>query len=208
MAAISARSDLKGGNLSVDDQRSGKQWTFTNIDLSVTRPKGGGIALTVGSEAAERPWMMRATMTPAQQGRRVIDIETQKVPAKDLMLAMRLGEGDYEPDLPLSGRLRARHRARRQAADDRWPDRSRKGIHHRPRRSARAHSDRSRRNQSGLGCDAPSVGHAVPGRVGRKSDHVACPVRGAARDPAALGSSKSRAGRWCLPPRPRPIPAR
>ena len=98
---------LKGGNLTVDDARSGKQWTFTNIDLSVTRPKGGGIALTVGSEAAERPWMIRATMTPAQQGHRIIDIETQKVQAKDLMLAMRLGLNDYEPDLPLSGRIRA-----------------------------------------------------------------------------------------------------
>ncbi len=98
---------LKGGNLTVDDQRSGKQWTFTNIDLSVTRPKGGGIAFTVGSEGAERPWLMRATMTPTQHGRRIIDIETQKVPAKDLMLALRIGEGQYEPDLPVSGRIRA-----------------------------------------------------------------------------------------------------
>src|SRR5262249_12762628 len=45
---------LQDGNLTVDDQRNGKQWTFTNIDLSVTRPKGGGIAVTLGSQAAER----------------------------------------------------------------------------------------------------------------------------------------------------------
>jgi len=98
---------LKGGNLTVDDQRNGKQWTFTNIDLSVTRPKGGGIAVTLGSEGIERPWQMRAAMTPGQQGHRIIDIETQKVSAKDLMLAMRFGEGQYEPDLPLSARVRA-----------------------------------------------------------------------------------------------------
>ena len=98
---------LKDGNLSVDDLRSGKQWNFTNIDLSVTRPKGGGIAVTVGSQGAERPWLVRATITPAQHGRRIIDIETQKVPAKNLMLAMRIAEGEYEPDLPLSGRVRA-----------------------------------------------------------------------------------------------------
>ncbi len=98
---------LKGGNLTVDDQRNGKQWTFTNIDLSVTRPKGGGIALTLGSEGVERPWQMRAAMTPGQQGHRIIDIETQQVSAKDLMLAMRLGEDQYEPDLPLSARIRA-----------------------------------------------------------------------------------------------------
>lgn len=99
---------LKGGNLTVDDQRNGKQWTFTNIDLSVTRPKGGGLALTLGSESVERPWQMRAAMTPGRtQGHRIIDIETQRVSAKDLMLAMRLGESQYEPDLPLSGRIRA-----------------------------------------------------------------------------------------------------
>jgi hypothetical protein len=98
---------LKGGNLTVDDQRNGKQWTFTNIDLSVMRPKGGGIAVALGSESAERPWQMRATMTPGQQGNRIIDIEAQKVSAKDLMLAMRVGEGLYEADVPLSARIRA-----------------------------------------------------------------------------------------------------
>jgi hypothetical protein len=50
-----AEIGLKGGNLTVDDQRNGKQWTFTNIDLSVMRPKSGGIAVTLGSENVERP---------------------------------------------------------------------------------------------------------------------------------------------------------
>jgi hypothetical protein len=98
---------LKGGNLTVDDQRNGKQWTFNNIDLSVMRPKGGGIAVALGSESAERPWQIRATMTPDQQGNRIVDIEAQKVSAKDLMLAMRVGEGVYEVDVPLSARIRA-----------------------------------------------------------------------------------------------------
>jgi hypothetical protein len=98
---------LKGGNLSVDDQRNGKQWTFSNIDLSVTRPKGGGIAVKLGSEGVERPWQMRAAITPGQRGNRIVDIDTQKVSAKDLMLAMRWGEGLYEPDLPLTARIRA-----------------------------------------------------------------------------------------------------
>jgi Protein of unknown function len=98
---------LKGGNLTVDDQRNGKQWTFTNIDLSVMRPKGGGIAVALGSESVERPWQMRATMTPGPKGNRIVDIEAQKVSAKDLMLAMRVGEGLYEVDVPLSARIRA-----------------------------------------------------------------------------------------------------
>jgi Protein of unknown function len=99
---------LKGGNLTVDDQRNGRQWSFNNIDLSVTRPKGGGIAVTLGSEGEGRPWQMRAAMTPSQkQGHRIIDIETQKVPAKDLMLALRVSAHQYEPDLPVSARIRA-----------------------------------------------------------------------------------------------------
>jgi Protein of unknown function len=98
---------LKGGNLTVDDQRNGKQWTFNNIDLSVMRPKGGGIAVALGSESVERPWQMRATMTPGQKGNRIVDIEAQKVSTKDLMLAMRVGEGLYEADVPLSARIRA-----------------------------------------------------------------------------------------------------
>jgi hypothetical protein len=98
---------LQGGNLTVDDQRNGKQWTFTNIDLSVTRPKGGGIAVALGSHSLERPWHLRAAMTPGQQGHRIIDIETQKLSTKDVMLAMRLSADQYEVDLPLSGRIRA-----------------------------------------------------------------------------------------------------
>src|SRR5262245_28526326 len=70
---------LKGGNLTVDDERNGKQWTFTNIDLSVMRPKGGGIAVALGSEGVERPWQIRATMTPGAKGNRIVDIEAQKV---------------------------------------------------------------------------------------------------------------------------------
>ena len=62
-----AEIGLKGGNLTVDDQRNGKQWTFTNIDLGVMRPKSGGIAVTLGSENVERPWHMRAAMTPGQR---------------------------------------------------------------------------------------------------------------------------------------------
>src|SRR5258708_7177180 len=98
---------LQDGNLTVDDQRNGKQWTFTDIDLSVTRPKGGGIAVALGSQAVERPWRIRAAMTPGQHGHRIIDIEMQKVSTKDAMLAMRWGDDQYEIDLPLTGRIRA-----------------------------------------------------------------------------------------------------
>jgi hypothetical protein len=97
---------LKSGNLTVDDQRSGKQWSFHDINLSLTRPTGGGVALTLSSDSADPPWLLRAALTPGEHGHRIVDIETQKLPAKDMMLAMRL-VGEYEPDAPLSGHIHA-----------------------------------------------------------------------------------------------------
>jgi hypothetical protein len=97
---------LKNGNLTVDDQRNGKQWSFRNINLSLTRPKTGGIALTLSSDSAEPPWLLRAAMTPGAYGHRIVDIQTERLPAKDMMLAMRL-QGEYELDVPLSGRIHA-----------------------------------------------------------------------------------------------------
>ena len=101
---------LKSGNLTVDDQRNGKQWSFRDINLSLTRPKTGGIALTLSSDSAEQPWLLRAAMTPGLYGHRIVDIETEKLPAKDMMLAMRL-VGEYEPDVSAVGAYPRRYRA-------------------------------------------------------------------------------------------------
>jgi hypothetical protein len=98
---------LKNGNLTVDDQRNGRQWTFENINLSLTRPKAGSVALTIGSDKPERPWSLRATLAPGEQGHRIVNIETERLPAKDLMLALRVGDGQFEPDLPVSAKIRA-----------------------------------------------------------------------------------------------------
>src|SRR3984893_12179712 len=44
---------LKSGSISVDDRRSGKHWEFVNIDLSLTRPASGSIALALASTGAQ-----------------------------------------------------------------------------------------------------------------------------------------------------------
>ncbi len=41
---------LKGGNLTVDDQRNGKQWTFTEYQSQRDAPEGRRRRLTIGSE--------------------------------------------------------------------------------------------------------------------------------------------------------------
>ncbi|MGH6770363.1 MAG: hypothetical protein ACRECO_15225 [Xanthobacteraceae bacterium] len=98
---------LKNGNLTVDDRRNGKQWTFDDINLSLTRPRPGSIALTVSSESTDAPWMLRATVTRNERGHRVVEVVTHKLPAKDLLLALRIGQGRFEPDMPVSARIRA-----------------------------------------------------------------------------------------------------
>jgi hypothetical protein len=98
---------FKSGKFVVDDLRNGTQWSFKNLDLSITRSQAGAIVLTVTSENPERPWVLKAALTPTGHRHRIIEIDAQKVPLKDLLLALQVGEGPFQPDLPLTGRVRA-----------------------------------------------------------------------------------------------------
>lgn len=98
---------LKDGQLNVDDLRTGKHWTFDKINFSVNRFGGGAIAVNLGSDHETRPWSMTATVRPSGFQRRQIQIEARKVSTKDLFLATRLDEGQFQSDIPLSGIIRA-----------------------------------------------------------------------------------------------------
>jgi len=95
---------LKNGNLTVDDERTGKHWTFQDISLSAERLHGGGVELTIGSANPARPWALTAAVTPTRQGYRKIQLEARRVSASDLLLASRL-DGDLRIDLPLSASM-------------------------------------------------------------------------------------------------------
>lgn len=96
---------LKNGNLVVDDQQRGNKWTFENISLSMRRPSGGGVALSLGEEGA-RPWSLRVLVGPQQNGVRSVDLRADKVPTANILLAMRVKDLTYNADLPLSGELK------------------------------------------------------------------------------------------------------
>jgi len=98
---------LKNGNLTVDDQRSGKRWTFSNINVSLSRPRQGGVIFRIESDNEARPWTISAALRPLEGGIRAIGIEARQVLLNDLMLAMRFGDGKIESDLPISATLRA-----------------------------------------------------------------------------------------------------
>jgi Protein of unknown function len=96
---------LKNGNLVVDDQQRGNKWTFDNISLSLRRPSAGGVALSLGEEGAH-PWSLRVAVGPAENGVRSVDLRADKVPAANILLALRLKDLTYSANLPLSGELK------------------------------------------------------------------------------------------------------
>jgi hypothetical protein len=98
---------VKNGNVTVDDKRTGKQWAFDKINLSLTRLRAGELAFNIGSDDPEHPWLLAAGVKPGSSGRRQISLDARKVPLGDLLLAGRLMEGQFEASVPLSLTLRA-----------------------------------------------------------------------------------------------------
>jgi hypothetical protein len=98
---------LKSGNLVVDDRRNGQQSRFENIHLSLTRPRVGALEFALGSEDANRPWLVLASIKPGSAGARRVDLEARKVLLKDLLLALRVDGGQIDTDSAVSAMLRA-----------------------------------------------------------------------------------------------------
>jgi uncharacterized protein DUF3971 len=96
---------LKNGNLIVDDQQRGNKWNFENITLSLRRPSGGGVALSVGEEGSNA-WSLRVLVGPPATGVRSVDIRANKVSTSNILLALRLKDLTYTADLPLTGDLK------------------------------------------------------------------------------------------------------
>ena len=98
---------LKDGNLIVDDRRNGKTWTFEQINFSLNRYGRGGIIFNLGSENEERPWQLSAAVVPSGYQKRSVQIDARQVSTRDILLAMRLDEGDFQFDIPITGSIRA-----------------------------------------------------------------------------------------------------
>jgi len=96
---------LKNGNLTVDDERTGKHWAFKDINLSAERVRGGGVEVAVGSDNPARPWALTAVVAPSRQGFRRFQLEARRVPISDLLLASRLDDRGIKIDTPLSARV-------------------------------------------------------------------------------------------------------
>ena len=98
---------LKNGNLTVDDRRNGKRWTFDRINASLMRPELGGVIFRLESDNPDRSWVLSAAMRPLADGIRAVGIEARQVSTRDILLALRLNEAAIDADLPLSATIRA-----------------------------------------------------------------------------------------------------
>jgi hypothetical protein len=98
---------LKNGNLVVDDRRNGKKWTFDRINASLSRPAQGGVIFRLESDNPARPWVLSAALRPLSDGIRAVGIEARNVSTRDILLALRLNESAFDPDLPVSASIRA-----------------------------------------------------------------------------------------------------
>ncbi len=102
-----AELGLKSGQLTVDDQRNGKHWTFDHINASLRRPEQGGVIFQLSSDDKKRPWLISAAMRPLADGLRAVGIEARQVSMRDILLAMRVKDGAITADLPVSASIRA-----------------------------------------------------------------------------------------------------
>jgi hypothetical protein len=96
---------LKNGLLVVDDQQRGNKWTFQNISLGMRRPRGGGVAVSIGEEG-QKAWSIRVLIGPQENGVRSVDLRADKVPTANILLALRLKDLTYNADLPLTGEVK------------------------------------------------------------------------------------------------------
>jgi hypothetical protein len=80
---------LKNGNLVVDDRRNGKQWKFDGINVSLTRPRQGGVVFRL-DPTIRNVLGVKCSDAPAR-GVRAVGIEARKSHARHL-LALRLAQ--------------------------------------------------------------------------------------------------------------------
>ena len=98
---------LKSGSLTVDDQRNGQKSKFDKINLSLTRQAAGEVVLRISSDNPDHPWVLLAGVKPLGEGRRAVSIEARKIMMRDLLLALRVDDGQFDADVPVSLSLRA-----------------------------------------------------------------------------------------------------
>jgi hypothetical protein len=92
------------GSLTIDDKRDGRDWTLSQISLRLSRQTNGGAMFQVLSDNEERPWSVKAALTPLTKGHRRFVFEARQVVLDDL-LALRMAKGRLRSDTQVSASI-------------------------------------------------------------------------------------------------------
>lgn len=94
------------GGITIEDRRSDRTWTMQQVGMRLFRPRGGGIAISMGSDRPENPWLLNAAITPGRSGNRNLQLEARRVLLDDLM-ALRMAADPVQPGTRISASLQA-----------------------------------------------------------------------------------------------------
>ena len=98
---------LKQGSLIVEDDDTGRKWTFNDINIQLARPAEGGLLFSLNSSGTNQKWGLTATIAPIQDDVRAIDVVANNLAPADIMLAAGVADTDFLAENGLSGILRA-----------------------------------------------------------------------------------------------------
>ncbi|QIB32472.1 AsmA-like C-terminal region-containing protein [Ancylobacter pratisalsi] len=93
---------LKDGILVVRSDISGRQWTFDDIDLSLSRPSQGGMSFDLTAGGTDGPWSASATIGALTEGQRPLTLKVRDLAPRDLMIAAGQADADLVATSPLS----------------------------------------------------------------------------------------------------------
>lgn len=99
---------LKDGVVVIRSDISGRQWTFDDIDLSLSRPPAGGVSFDVKAGGTDGPWSARATIGALVDTQRELSLEVRDLAPRDLLIAAGKAGDDILATSPLSVNLKAR----------------------------------------------------------------------------------------------------
>lgn len=99
---------LKQGSLIVEDADAGRRWSFSDINIQLSRPPEGGLLFSLTSSGDNDRWSLTATVAPSREGVRAIDVVATNLAPRDIMLAAGVADADFLAENAVSGILRAR----------------------------------------------------------------------------------------------------
>lgn len=99
---------LKNGTLRVENESSGKSFTFQHISIRLARPQQGGAVLDFAFQGPSSTAKLVATIGPVRERERTIDMVLKDVATQDLVSAFTQDWRRFYMDMPMGATLSAR----------------------------------------------------------------------------------------------------